>query len=335
MTKVSELTVLKSMYYMMQSGIAPHEGASELALKIPDRKMSEKLTIFSDLMATQGHTFSQALEQVDLCREYLFVIQIGEKTGNLHETVRDVISSMESIQGIRKKIRSSLYYPVTVIVVSVLLGYFLVGVTETILGALSFPWTKDSFAYKWGWFLVKHKTVIYGIYVLVLAGAGLLIASNAHRAPVIKHLYTKISIGQAFRIVSLGLNSGLSPADALSHASRVVRGTWRNIFETISHEAQGRSMSDVLEEIEQYMSAETFIVLKAKVNSGSMSAGFQEVGKEYMASALQQMDSLSPFVSMVAFFFVAFQIGLIMGPIGLILISFINSVTGSGPKGGF
>ncbi|MFI5295967.1 MAG: type II secretion system F family protein [Thermodesulfovibrionales bacterium] len=331
--KVNDLTVLKSLYYMMQSGISAHEGASELALKIRDAKMAERLRILSDLMSKEAYTFTQALEQVDICKDYLFLLQIGERTGNLLDTMRDVISSMESINGIRNKIKFSLYYPLGVIILSIVLGFFFVDILKKILLGLSFPGTEQLFAYKMGWFIVKYKVSLYLGYTAFLTVLGFVLLKNLHRIPVIKDLYNQLSIGQAFKVVSVGLNSGLSPSLSFSHAAQVVSGVWRSIFETVASEVAERSMLDVLDEIEQHLSAETYIILKAKIRSGAMSEGFGDVGKDYIKTATGKLDGLSPFVSAIAFMFVAVQIVLVMGPLWSLLISFMGQV-GSVKGGG-
>jgi type IV pilus assembly protein PilC len=325
--KVNELSVLKSLYYMIASGISIPDAANEMAMKLKDRKMAEKLIVLSDLISKEGYTFSDAMEQVDMCRDYIFIIGIGEKTGNLLETMRDIISSIEEIDKVKKKVKSSLYYPVGVIILSILVAFGLVTALKKILEGLSFPGTKELIAYKIGWFLVDNKIVIFLFYIMFIVAVGYILKKNIDKIPLVKNIYAQISIGQAFKMIFLGLNSGLSPSASFSFAAQVVRGTWSDIFETIAAETKERSMYDVMEEMEQYMQPESYIVLRSKIKSGDMSAGFNMIGKEYIASAIQRLDAFSPFITMFAFLFVAMQIAVIMSPIWAIIISFMSKAT--------
>ncbi|MBE0427624.1 MAG: type II secretion system F family protein [Nitrospirae bacterium] len=325
--KVSELSVLKSLYYMIASGISISDACSELAMRLKDRKMAEKLIIISGLMSKEGYTFSDAMEQVDMCRNYIFIIRIGEKTGNLIETLKDVISSIEEIDRVQKKVKSSLYYPVGVIIFSILVAFGLIIVLKKILEGLNFPGTEDMLAYKIGWFLVDNKIVIFAIYIAAVVFLGYVFKKNIDKIPMVKNIYANISIGQAFKMVSLGLTSGLSPSEAFSFAAHVVKGVWSDIFETFAMETRERNVYDVMEELEQYMQPESYIVLRSKIKSGDMSAGFNMIGREYMSSAIQRLDAFSPFVTMFAFLFVAMQIAVVMSPIWVIIISFMSKVT--------
>jgi type II secretory pathway component PulF len=325
--KVSELSVLKSLYYMIASGISISDACSELAMRLKDRKMAEKLIIISELMSKEGYTFSDAMEQVDMCRNYIFIIRIGEKTGNLIETLKDVISSIEEIDKVQKKVKSSLYYPVGVIIFSILVAFGLIIVLKKILEGLNFPGTEDMLAYKIGWFLVDNKIVIFAIYIAAVVFLGYVFKKNIDKIPMVKNIYANISIGQAFKMVSLGLTSGLSPSEAFSFAANVVKGVWSDIFETFAMETRERNVYDVMEELEQYMQPESYIVLRSKIKSGDMSAGFNMIGREYMSSAIQRLDAFSPFVTMFAFLFVAMQIAVVMSPIWVIIISFMSKVT--------
>lgn len=311
----------------MASGISVPDASNELAMRMHDKKMAEKLMILADLISKEGFTFSDALEQVDMCRDYIFIIRIGEKTGNLLETMRDIISSIEEIEKVRKKVKSSLYYPIGVIVFSILVAFGLISVLKKILEGLNFPGTKEMIAYKIGWFLVNYKIPIFVVYIVVIVLLAYLFKKNVDKIPVVKNIYTQISIGQAFKMVFLGLNSGLSPSDSFSFAAQVVKRTWNNIFETIAAEAKERNMYDVMEEMEPYMQPESYIVLRSKIKSGDMGAGFNMIGKEYISSAIQKLDALSPFITMFAFLFVAVQIAVIMSPIWAIIISFMSKAS--------
>lgn len=323
----NELSILKSLYYLTASGISISESARELAQRIKDPKMAEKLSVLSDLITSEGYTFSDALEQSELFTRYIPIIKIGEKTGNMLETMKSIISISEEIEKIKKKVKSSLYYPIGVTVLSFIISFAIVGVNKKVLQGLDFPAVRDTFPYKAGWFIVNHKYLIFLTYGVMLATVFFLMAKNIHRMPVVKDLYNLISLGQAFKMISLCLSSRMSPPDSFAFASQTVGGSWGNVFETISEELKNRSMIDVIEEMEPYMPAENYIVLRAKIRSGDTGDGFNAVGGDFLTTSIQKMEALSPFITMITFLVVAGQIVLFMSPTWALVITFMQKAS--------
>lgn len=323
--RLSELSVMKSFYYLMGAGIPAAEVAMEMSQKINDKKMAERLYIFSELVAREGYTISQAFESIGLFLKYLQLIQVGEKTGNLSSVMRDIIETAEDIEKVKKKVKSSLYYPAGVMVVSVIVSFGLVFVLKKVLTSLDFPTVRELFMYKLGWFIVNNKYVIFLLYVAVLIGGVFFASKNLHRIPGVRDLYNRISIGQAFKIISLSLSSGLSPSEAFRNAAQASAGMWQTILESLSEEIRHRSTLEIIEEIEPYVPPDYYLILRAKIRAGDTASVFSMLGKELLASSIQKMEGMSGFVTIFAFLFVAGQIVLTMSPVWGVVISFMGT----------
>lgn len=326
-SRVSELSIMKSFYYLMSSGVPVAEIARELSQRIRDRAMSEKLHVLSDLITREGLTISKAIEHVGLFQKYIQLIQVGEKTGNLSGVFKDIIDTVEDIERIKKKVKSSLYYPAGVVVISIALSFGLVSVLKKILESLNFPSMQTMFAYKAGWFIVNNKYIIFPVYITALAALVVVAGKNMHRIPGVKDLYNKISIGQAFKVISLCLSSGLTPSDAFRNAAMSVRGMWQDLLDSLSTEVQHRSTLDVIEEMEPYIPTDYYLVLRARIKSGDMAGVFSVIAKDFLTSAFQKMEALSGFITIFAFLFVAGQIVVVMSPIWGVIFSFMGTAS--------
>lgn len=326
-SRVNDLSIMKSLYYMMASGISISEAAQEMSQRTRDQRVSEKLSVLADLIMNEGYTFSDALEQVDMFTKYVPIIRIGEKTGNMMETMKSIITITEDIEKVKKKVKSSLYYPIGVTVLSFIISFAIVNVNKKVLEGLNFPAVKDTLPYKAGWFMVDHKYAIFSVYGILLVSLFLFFKKNVHIMPVVKKLYNTISLGQSFKMVSLCLASRMSPPDSFTFVSGVVGKVWGSVFETMADELRSRSMIDVIEEMEPYIPSENYIVLRAKIRSGDTGDGFDVIGSDFLATSIQKMDALSPFITMITFLVVAGQIVMFMSPTWILIITFMQKAS--------
>jgi len=330
--KVNELSMIKSMYYMAVSGISITDAAVEMSQRVKDKKAAEKLSVMAEMMTNEGYTFSDALEQVGLFNNYIPLIRIGEKTGNLFETLNNVINITESIEKVKKKVKASLYYPIGVIVISIFISFGLVSVVKKVLEGLNFPAVRDTLPYRAGMFMVNYKYIIFSVYIIGLIAAFYLAKRFLHLMPIVKDLYSKIQLGQALKMLSLCLSSGMSLSDAFAFLSQSSSGIWARIYESMSEDSKTRSVSEVIEEFEQYMPSEAYIVLRAKIKSGDISRGFDMIGDDFLTTAIQKMDAMSSFITIVSFLIVAGQVIVFMSPVWTVTLTFMTKVSG---KGGF
>lgn len=326
--KVKEVEVLKSLHTLISAGISIQSAMESIADKIKDPGYSEKLNMAADLIRNGGRTFSDALSETGMMEKYIEIIAIGQKTGNLQEVIREIVDIETELGEIKRKVRASVIYPLVVAAISIIIGYGMTFMLDKILGSLKFPGINEVFAYKLGMFIVKWKTFLFAGWVAFLIFSIFWLSKNLDRIPVIKNIYNNLSLGQTFRMMSLAITSGLSPSQAFALASTIVKGKWRAILEMMSSEAQQRSVSDVFDEIEEYMTHENYLVIKVKLDSGAMSEGFEAAGSNLLKSGLDGLGGVGTMVSVLATILVAAQIIIIMSPIYMVIVSFMDKSMG-------
>lgn len=322
--KADDITIMKSVHALMLANVSIQEALRRIAGKLPDNKMADRLAVASDMVSREGRTFPEAMREVGLFEKYVDLIDIGQQTGNLNTVLKELIDMEEEIAAAKKKIIFSVIYPLVVIGISIAVGYGLTYVLGNILGALRLPGIEKEISYRIGVFIVAHRNILFLFYVGVAAGVIVLMFRNAHRMPVIRDVHGSLILGQAFRVVSLALMSGLSPANAFRRVAGFSRGMWAEVFHMIADESATRSFSEVIDEIEEYLPFESYLLLKVKIDTANMSEGFAMVGAKMINNAISRFSVIGTFVNIFAFLFVAIQIVVIMSPVYTMLFTFID-----------
>ncbi len=322
--KVNSITIMKSLHDLMIANVSIQEALRRIADKLPDSEMADRLSVASDMVSREGRTLPEAMRELDLFEKYIDLIDIGQQTGNLNTVLKELIDMEEEIATAKKKILSAVIYPLMVIGISIAVGYGLTYVLESILSALKFPGIDKELSYRAGKFIVAHRNILFLIYAGGTATGIALMFRNADRMPVIRDVYGSLVLGQAFKVVSLALMSGLSPTIAFRRVAGFSKGVWVEIFHMIADESVTRSFSEVIDEIEEYLPFESYLLLKVKIDTANMSEGFAMTGTKMINDAISKFSVIGTFVNVFAFLFVAVQIVIIMSPVYAMLFTFID-----------
>lgn len=325
---IREIDVLKSIYALLSAGISVQDAMVSIADKIRDAAMSEKLNIAAELVSRGGRTFSEALTEVGLLEKYTELLNIGQKTGNLREIIKEIIDIENQMYEVKRAVKKSITYPIIVGAVSILIGFGMSFMLQKIMGSLKFPGIDKTFAYQMGMFIVRWKIPLFAGWTAFLGASGYWISKNVDKVPGIREIYNSLALGQAFRTAGLAIVSGLSPSQAFAMAGTVVKGKWREIMEMMSTESLTRNVAEVFDEIEEYMSVENYLVIKVKLESGAMSEGFTTAGTNLLQAAMDKLSGLGSIVSVAATILVAGQIIAIMSPIYMVIMTFMDRVSG-------
>lgn len=315
---------MKSLHALMTANVSIQDALSRIAGKLPDTGMARRLEVASDMVGREGRTFPEAMREVGLFEKYVDLIDIGQQTGNLNTVLKELIDMEEEMATAKKKIISAAIYPLVVIGMSIAVGYGLTYVLGNILNALKFPGIDRELSYRTGKFIVAHRNALFLLYTGSTVGAIILVFRNADKLPFIRDVYGSLVIGQAFRVVSLALMSGLSPADAFHRVAGFSRGFWIGVFNMIANESVTRSFSEVIDEIEEYLPFESYLLLKVKIDTANMSEGFAITGAKMIDDAIARFSVVGTFVNVFAFLFVAVQIVIIMSPVYSMLFTFVD-----------
>jgi len=322
--KVSDITIMKSLYLLMVANVSTQEALRRIADKLPDSEMADRLAVASDMVSREGRTLPEAMREVGLFEKYVDLIEIGQQTGNLNTVLKELIDMEEELTAAKKKIVSGVIYPLVVTGVSIAVGYGLTFVLGNILNALKLPGIEKELSYRTGKFIVDHRNILFPLYAGAAGAAIALVFKNAGKMPVIRNVYSSLVLGQAFKIVSLALMSGLSPTSAFRRVADFSQGVWMQIFQMVAEESVSRSFSEVIDEIEEYLPFESYLLLKVKIDTANMSEGFAMIGTKMINDAISRFSVVGTFVNVFAFFFVAVQIIVIMSPVYTMLFTFID-----------
>jgi len=322
--RVSDITIMNSLHLLMVANISIQEALRRIADKLPDGEMADRLAVASDMVSREGRTLPEAMREVGLFEKYVDLIEIGQQTGNLNTVLREIIDMEEEIAAAKKKIVSGIMYPLMVTAVSIAVGYGLTFVLGSILNALKLPGIEKELSYKMGQFIVANRSILFILYAGGAAGAIAFAVRNADKMPVIRNVHNSLVLGQAFRVVSLALMSGVSPASAFRRVAELSQGVWTQIFRMVAEESVTRSFTEVIDEIEEYLPFESYLLLKVKIDTANMSEGFAMIGTKMINDAISRFAVVGSFVNVFAFVFVAVQIIVLMAPVYTMLFAFID-----------
>lgn len=328
--KITDMQIMESILDLIAVGVSVQQAIRRLSLAIKDPEMADKLEVVADLIETEGYTLGDAMREANMAVKYTDILNVGQKTGNLERVMKEVIETQTAISTIIGKVKSSLYYPIAVVVFSILISYGITFVIEKIIISLSSPAVEKTIGFRTASFIVSHREAIVLSYIAVLAVLLYVAYKKIDKLPVIGKIYNAIILGQAFRMFSLGILSGLSTTKSFEFSAKMLRGRWREVFEVMGEEATGRTLSDMVDDLEELINPEDYLILKMKIEAGSIGEGFGNVGSRYISKAIRQLEGLSSLASIGATLLVAFQVVAMMSPIFMIISSFMDSVSNFG-----
>jgi type IV pilus assembly protein PilC len=324
---VKELDILRSMQYMLDAGMSMHEIIYELASSIKNKKLAEKLDVVDDLMVNQGFKFTDALESAGLFEEYIPIMRTGQETGTLGKVIKEILGTAEKIDSLKTKVKTMTVYPIILMFISIGLGFGISLLLQKVLASLPEKDIKGTTAYAIAHFIVSYRAVIFPAYALVLCGALWFITKNASRVPIVSRLFNMVTVGQAFKLISLCIKNGLPLKETFVLVSVMLKETkWRQVMELLAVESQQRNMYELADELSDFISTPDLLIIKSNIKAGNMSYGFDFVGERKIEESYVMIERLSPLMQIAAYFFVAGQVVVIMSPLYALLISYAGKV---------
>jgi len=153
---------------LLTSGIAILPALQMLAEQSPKRALREVLQeIIARLKGGQSLSTALAAHPLAFPDLYTRTMEVGERTGNLEEVLRQLASYMQRQQDIVRKLRDALTYPIFVLLVAI-------GVVALMLTVAMPPMVEmfESFGAELPWptramIAASNFTTAYGVYVLI------------------------------------------------------------------------------------------------------------------------------------------------------------------------
>ena len=324
---VKELDILRSMQYMLDSGMSLHDIIYELSSTIRGKRLVTKLEVVDDLMVNEGYKFADALESAGLFEQYIPIIRTGQETGSLGKVISEIVVTADKVNSLKKKVKTMTMYPIILMFVSVGLGFGISLLLEKVLTSLPENDIKDTTAYTVARFIVSYRGVIFPAYAMALVGSIWLIARNASRVPLVNRLFNTITVGQAFKMISLCIKNGLPLKETFVLTSMILKEKrWHQVMEMLAVESQEKNFYDIVDELSDFITTPDLLIIKSNIKAGNMSHGFDFVGERKITDSYTMIERLSPLMQIVAYMFVGGQVVAIMSPLYALLIGFASKV---------
>ena len=201
----------------------------------------------------QGDQFNEALKEFPNVFDDLYVamIQAGEESGNLAESLKTLAIQMERASNLKKKIKGAMIYPSIVITVMFVIAvlmmiYVMPEITGVFKGMDKELPATTKFLIGTSDFLVNHTVlalgsmagIIFGfIYFLKTRIGKLSVSWIVTRLPVIGELAKEANAARTARTLSSLLNSGVDVMRSIEITQDVVQNVF---YKKILHEARER-----------------------------------------------------------------------------------------------
>jgi len=276
-----------------------------------------------------GSSFSEAISKFPRQFNYTYValVSIGETSGSLEKSLRDIIAVKEQEQKVARKIKVASMYPIVIGIVLVLLMfaaflYFIPNFEAIFLEhEIDMP-AFSVFVFGVGSvfpYLVGAILLLVGIFALLkkkIPEVNFLyrryVDKMMLRLPVIKNVINSSHMFSFSSTIALMLDNGIRLSDTLS----LTRNTIKNIhvkseIESISNlMVNGLTFSEAMAEQEHFDEILVNIAMTGE-KSGRMVFSLKQVAQYYQDELTRQIDSLLELVQPISILL----IGLVLAPI--------------------
>ena len=326
---------------VLQSGIPLHDGISAICEKTGNKASDEVFGTIETKIKETGSLYS-ALSEAGVFPAYMVnMVNIGERSGNLEETMRSLAEYYEREAALKKSVRSAIVYPaVLIVMIAIIIGVLVLRVlpvfnqvfdtlgTEIPAGSAAVLELGTAIA-KWALALVLITAVtaiILYIYSRTAKGS-VRLAKFTGRFFLTKKLSVKISSGRFASVIAMLLQSGYDIEEALE----IIPGILSNqlVLERVqqcqSLMKEGKSFSQALAEIGLFTGVYAKLI-NIGFQTGNGDSAMQKVADMYSdevdASVNSMVSSIEP--AMVAV--LSIIVGIILLSVMLPLMSIMSSI---------
>lgn len=331
----------RQLALLLECGVSISVALQLLQENIRNKTMARIVgNLNSDLR--NGIPLSRALAQHPKIFDDLYcrVVAVGEKTGSLETSLREVVGHLEKQQLAMKKIQRSMTYPVIVLVMAVgviaLLTTFvlpqMMGLFTSMKVELPLP---TQLLLNFTNFVMNNKMqLLVAIIMLVLVGAVLAVSSRGRRQlnkltlrlPVMGRINVLSELSRFSRISSLLLHAGLSITETIDLAAKasrnvIVRETLQKVRSDLM---QGRGLGTSMGRHRLFLPALVQMVSVGE-ETGRLETTLSTVANAYDIEADERTTAMIGLIEPAMTLFIA----LIVGFIALSVVMPMYSLMGS------
>jgi len=318
----SLIASIRQLAVMTNAGISIHDSLNEIASATDDEALK---TVFSKLAddINAGHSMSASMEnfRFELGNLTIAMVQLGEKTGNLDESLYALADMLEEIRANITKFKKAMAYPRNVMIA--------MAVAFSVLLTYVVPQFKDIFE-QLGADLPLPTIILltlsdlltnYGPFVIVAIIAGVMtfkyfINNNKHirygwhefllKTMLIKNIIKFSTLSRFTLVFSELIKAGIPIAEALDTSidmidSLPLKGKLKSVRMTVE---KGGTLNKGLSETELF---ENMILqmVRAGEDSGTLDAMIQKVAEYYKMRFDAIIDGLSEAIEPIMLFIIA------------------------------
>ncbi len=316
------VSAIRQLSVMTNAGISIHDSIKEVTKSTVDPQLKEIFKIVDeDLNSGKSLTESMANFQYQVGDVTVAMIELGESTGNISDSLKKLADILEEMMENSKKLKAALRYPITVIVA--------IAIAFTILMVYVVPKFKEIFE-KLGADLPTPTKILlfcesainnYGLYLLA-AIFGIIIyhshmyKNNDEYKAKADEYYLKIYlIGKLIFYASMSrfmliftelVRAGIPIADALDTAVLTIDN--ENIKEKLSivktQVERGSNLTDAFRETKLFEGM-LIQMIKAGEAGGALDAMLEKVSDYYKERFNNIIDNLSSYIEPILIGFIA------------------------------
>ena len=329
------LSLLKQLNKLHKSGMPIGDAIRILQNRVGDREQKALIIgIWRDL--SEGLTLAKALSKrpIFFSTSVCHVIQAGEATGNLTPVLSKIIQYLEEKQTIRKKMLSSMTYPLFVTFVALLVVVLFLTVLlpqiESMLERLGgeMTWSAQLLIDGSNLMIKSGPFLILALFVLILGiskwkstlTGKKTIDKWSLKIPLIGNIIYYSNLYQTGNLITTLLQSGINTSETFQLTEKTIENAYmKQQFNVAKGQInEGASVTQAFR-LQKFMPDVALDILSVGEDTGELAQSMADVTEGFKESLSQRLSALTTIVSSLA-------LGFAFGLVTLIAIGIVTSV---------
>lgn len=316
------IAAFKQMSFMLNAGISIQSTLEDLVKYTDNERL---VAVFDEVLTgvNSGRTLTEAFMDHKLIIGGLPIsmISLGEKTGNLAESLDMLVKNLEELRDNRAKFKKAMRYP-TIVISAMAIAF-------VALCMLVIPQFKDIFNELGGDLPLPTKILIgieellsnYGVFVGFAIAATIILIKNRYKySPTFKYNWDRYilkvkligritflsNITQYATTLSLMLRAGISLEEGLESSSSLLANDYikANLSTVNSAIQRGVTLTDALTET-KYFDPMSLQMINTGEQSGELDKMLASVAEYYKIKYDYILDNLAAYIEPIMTFFLA------------------------------
>lgn len=321
-----KIVFTKNLGAMLSAGLSLSRSLTIIEKQTKNKKL-KNITISLASSISGGKTLSEGMKEFPRIFSKLLIsmIEAGEESGSLAESLSTVSVQMDNIYKLQKKVKGAMLYPLIIVVVMFIIGtlmliYVVPGLTKTFKEVnVSLPLSTRSIIFVSD--TIKNHSVSAFVVIVILAGilyawtrtkkGKLAIDFITLNFPIISTIVKETNAARTTRTLSALLYSGVPIGQALSITSDVVQNSYYK--EVLSQSRisveKGGSISEVFVKNDHLYPIFVGEMINVGEETGNMPKMLMEVAVFYENEVEQKTKDMSTIIEPFLMVFIGAVVG--------------------------